>query len=108
METVSEIIKKHFVLDYIALVAIIVRLMTGEFLVAAIVALVIASGRNLEQYSFKRAKDALTSLVDRIPDEVTLWENGEVGQKIKLSQVQIDQQVVIRKGEVIGLDGDVS
>lgn len=107
VETVSEIIKKHFVLDYIALVAIIVGLMTGEFLVAAIIALMIASGRNLEQYGFKRAKDALTSLVDRIPDEVTLWENGEVGQKIKLSQVQIDQQVVIRKGEVIGLDGEL-
>ncbi len=107
VETVSEIIKKHFVLDYIALVAIIVGLMTGEFLVAAIIALMIASGRNLEQYGFKRAKDALTSLVDRIPDEVTLWENDEIGRKIKLSQVQIDQQVVIRKGEVIGLDGEL-
>jgi heavy metal translocating P-type ATPase len=107
VETFTEIIKKHFVLDYIALVAILVGLITGEYLVVSIIALMIASGRNLEQYGFKRAKDALTSLVDRIPDEVTLWENDDIGRKIKLSQVQIAQQVVIRKGEVIGLDGEL-
>jgi heavy metal translocating P-type ATPase len=106
-ETFSELVKGNFVLDYIALVAIIVGLMTGEFLVAAIIALMIASGRNLEQYGFKRAKDALTKLVDRIPDEVTIWENNELGRKIKLSQVQINQLVVIRKGEVVGLDGEL-
>jgi hypothetical protein len=106
-ETFCELVKGNFVLDYIALVAIIVGLMTGEFLVAAIIALMIASGRNLEQYGFKRAKDALTKLVDRIPDEVTIWENNELGRKIKLSQVQINQLVVIRKGEVVGLDGEL-
>lgn len=107
IETITEMAKGHFVLDYIALVAIIVGLITGEFLVVSVIALMIASGKTLEYYGFKRAREALTKLVDRIPDEVTLWEKDEIGRKIKLSQVQISQQVVIRKGEVIGLDGEL-
>lgn len=105
IETITEIFKGNFVLDYIALVAIVVGLITGEYLVAAIIALMITSGKTLEVYGFSRARDALTKLVDRIPDEVVLWQNGQLGEKIKLSQVKVGQQVAIRKGEVIGLDG---
>lgn len=107
IETFKELIKGRYVLDYIALVAIVVSLITGEYLVGAIIALMITSGRTLEYYGFTRAREALTKLVDRIPDEVTLWENGELGKKIKLKQVQIGQEIVVRKGEVIGLDGEL-
>src|SRR4051812_36922724 len=67
IEIVTELIKKNFVLDYIALVAIIVGVLTGQYLVASIIALMITSGKTLEEYGFSRAKDALTKLVDRIP-----------------------------------------
>lgn len=107
IETVKDMINGHYVLDYIALVAIGVGLITGEYLVVAIIALMITSGRTLEYYGYRRAREALTKLVDRIPDEVSLWKNGEIGEKIKLKQVQIGQEVVVRKGEVIGLDGEL-
>ena len=105
LETISGLLKKNFVLDYIALVAVLVAILTNQYLVASIIALMIVSGEALDNYAFSKAKDALTKLVDRIPTEVILWKKDHLGNKIKLESVTVGQTVAIRKGEVIGLDG---
>jgi heavy metal translocating P-type ATPase len=107
-ETVTSILKKNFALDYIAILAITVSLATQEYLVAVILALMIASGRTLEDYGVSQAKKSLTKLAERIPNEVFLWANGKIGQKTKIEKVRIGQQILIRKGEVIGLDGIIA
>jgi heavy metal translocating P-type ATPase len=104
-ETVISLLKKNFALDYIAILAIIVALATQEYLVATILALMIASGRTLEDYGVSQAKKSLTKLAERIPNEVFLWTNGKIGEKINIKKVKIGQEVLVRKGEVIGLDG---
>jgi heavy metal translocating P-type ATPase len=104
-ETAASLLKKNFALDYIAILAIVVSLATQEYLVAVILALMISSGRTLEDYGVSQAKKSLTKLAERIPNEVFLWVNGKIGQKTKLEKVKIGQQILIRKGEVIGLDG---
>jgi heavy metal translocating P-type ATPase len=104
-ETASSILKKNFALDYIAILAILVSLATQEYLVAAILALMISSGRTLEDYGVSQAKRSLTKLAERIPNEVFLWANGKIGEKIKIESVKKNQQIFVRKGEVIGLDG---
>ena len=104
-ETASSILKKQFALDYIAILAILVSLATQEYLVAAILALMISSGRTLEDYGVSQAKKSLTKLAERIPDEVILWKNGKMAEKIKIEKIKKGDEIVIRKGEVIGLDG---
>jgi heavy metal translocating P-type ATPase len=104
-DTVTSILKKSFALDYIAILAIVVSLATQEYLVAIILALMIASGRTLEDYGVSQAKKSLTKLAERIPNEVYLWTNGKIGEKVKIEKVKIGQEILIRKGEVIGLDG---
>ena len=104
-ETVIALSKKQFGLDYIAILAIGVALYTQEYLVAAILALMIASGRNLEDYGVSQAKKSLTNLITRIPTDVTLWEDGKPGKKEKLSNIKVGTEVFIYKGAVIGLDG---
>jgi heavy metal translocating P-type ATPase len=104
-ETVASLLKKNFALDYIAILAIVVALATQEYLVAVILALMIASGRTLEDYGVSQAKKSLTKLAERIPNEVILWANGKIGEKVKIEKVKIGQEILIRKGEVIGLDG---
>jgi heavy metal translocating P-type ATPase len=104
-DTVTSLLKKNFALDYIAILAIVVSLATQEYLVAVILALMIASGRTLEDYGVSQAKKSLTKLAERIPNEVFLWIDGKIGEKIKIEKVKIGQQILIRKGEVIGLDG---
>jgi heavy metal translocating P-type ATPase len=104
-ETVTSVLKKNFALDYIAILAIVVALATQEYLVAAILALMIASGRTLEDYGVSQAKKSLTKLAERIPNEVYLWKDGKIAEKIEIGGVKEGQQIFIRKGEVIGLDG---
>lgn len=104
-DTINKLKKGRFALDYIALLAIVVSLYTGQLLVAAILALMISSGRTLEEYAVSQAKESLTTLISRIPNEVLLWEKTHPGPKLKIGQVQIGDQIFIRKGEVIPLDG---
>lgn len=104
-DTAVSLLKKRFALDYIAILAIVVSIITNEYLVAAIIALMISSGRTLEEYGVSQAKKSLTSLVDRIPDEIILWQNNQTGGKEKISNIRVGQEIFIRKGEVIGLDG---
>lgn len=103
--TARSILKRRFALDYIAILAIAVSLITGEYLVAAIIALMISSGRTLEAYGISQAKKNLTSLVDRIPHGAILWQKGKATEKVKIEDVITGQEILIRKGEVIGLDG---
>lgn len=104
-DTISSILKKQFVLDYIAILAIVLAIFSGQYLVAMILALMIASGRNLEKYAQNRAKKSLTALIERIPDKVTLWEKDHPGEEVRLKQVQKGQEIFIKKGEVVPLDG---
>lgn len=114
-ESFQKIKQRRFAVDYIAIVAILIALYAGEYLVAAILALMITSGRTLESYAVSRAKQSLTQLIERIPDEVIIWENdqdpigsGQTGKKVKIKDVAIGQEIFIRKGEVIPLDGTLS
>lgn len=104
-DTFQSLLKKQFALDYIAILAIVVSLITREYLVGMVIALMIASGRNLEAYGVRSAKRSLTKLIDRIPREVLLWKDDHAGEKIHIEKVTKGQQVFIRKGEVIPLDG---
>lgn len=105
LKTLRKLFRKQFALDYIAILAILVAIITGEYLVGAILALMIASGETLEDYGSKQAKRSLAQLVDRIPTDVVLWEKGKQGKKEKLGNIKPGDEVFIRKGEVIGLDG---
>jgi P-type E1-E2 ATPase len=103
--TIKSLLQKQLALDYIAILAIIVSLATGEFLVASIIALMIASGRTLEEYGVSAAKKSLTKLIDRIPNTVSVWQNGEIIRHEIIAKVKIGEEILIRRGEVIGLDG---
>lgn len=105
VDTFHSLLKKQFALDYIAILAIVVALITREYLVGMVIALMIASGRNLEEYGVNSAKRSLTKLIDRIPREVWVWEKNSASRKIQIEKVIKGQKIFIRKGEVIPLDG---
>lgn len=104
-ETFENLLHKQFGLDYIVIVAIMVSVFTGQWLVAGILSLMITSGRTLDEYAGTQAKKSLTQLIERIPDDILLWEKDAAGEKIKINAVKIGQEIYVRKGEVIPLDG---
>lgn len=104
-DTFRSLIHKKFALDYIALLAITVGLITGQYLVAAVIVLMLSGGNTLEKYGMSMAKKSLTALTDRIPNSVFMWEKGAIGKKVAINTVPVGEEIVVRKGEVVPLDG---
>jgi heavy metal translocating P-type ATPase len=105
-DTFRSIMRRQFVLDYVALLAIITGVASGELVVAAVIVLMLATGQTLEKYAVARAKKSLTALTDRIPSSVLLWEHGDIGRnKVDIASVAVGTEIFVRKGEVIPLDG---
>jgi heavy metal translocating P-type ATPase len=113
VETATLLLKRQYALDYIAVLAIAVGLWAGEYVVAMIIALMVSSGRTLEEYGVSRARRSLTALVDRIPSHVLRWDGpgdahgsrGSVGGPALVADVLVGERIYVRKGEVIPLDG---
>lgn len=64
---VRDMLKGHFGLDILALLAIISTLLVGEYWASIIVVLMLSGGEALEDYAANRAQRELTALLDRTP-----------------------------------------
>ncbi len=106
VDSYESIKARQFGLDYIAILALLVAIITGEYLVGAVIALMLATGRTLEKYGASQARHSLSALADRIPNEV-LVESGSTSSKQKIDSITIGSIIVLRKGEVIPLDGQL-
>lgn len=107
VDTLKAIGRKQFALDYIALLAIAVGVATQSYAVSLVIVLMLSSGTTLEKYGMARAKESLTALTERIPNEVILWKNGDGHKKIRIEETKVGQEIMVRKGEVIPLDGEL-
>ncbi|MFH0820416.1 MAG: hypothetical protein V1908_01440, partial [Candidatus Peregrinibacteria bacterium] len=105
IEMARRLWQRRFALDYIALGAVLISIYTHQWLVGAVIALMLATGQDLEKYAVYQAKKSLTALIDRIPDEVLRWVGNAPGNKAKISEIEIGEEIFVRKGEVIPLDG---
>lgn len=104
-DTYDSLTRGEFALDYIAILAILVGIISGQYIVAAIIVLMMAGGNTLEKYGVDKAKEALTWLVDRIPNEVTTVDKSGNYSNLDRWSVEIWSQILVRKWEVIPLDG---
>jgi heavy metal translocating P-type ATPase len=104
-ETLQALANKKFALDYIAISAILLGVITGNYLVASVIVLMLSGGTTLEKYGMEQAKSSLTALTSRIPNTVYFAEDGKLGQKTAIEKVKINETIYVRKGEVVPLDG---
>lgn len=92
--------------DAIALVAIASALVLGQYLVGAVVALMLAGGNGLELYAARRARRELTLLVERAP-RTAHRRRGEFIEEIPVGEAAAGDILVVRAGEVVPVDGRV-
>ena len=64
---VASLLRRDVGVDAIALISMAGALALGQYLAGAVVALMLAGGNALEEYAGKRARRALTALVERQP-----------------------------------------
>jgi heavy metal translocating P-type ATPase len=104
---VRDLLAGRFGVDAIALVSMSGALALGEPLAGAVVALMYSGGNVLEDIAVARAEHDLRSLVDRAPREA----HRRVGDRIEevpISAVAIADQLLVRAGEVVPVDGVVT
>lgn len=104
VEIAGRLARREAGVDLIALLSIAAALFFQQTLVAAVIALMLASGRILEFFTKQRAERELRALVDRAPRFAWLQESGDLRQ-IPVEQIQPLQTLLVRLGEVVPVDG---
>ncbi len=93
--------------DILAWLAIGLALALGETLAAAVIALMVASGRSLEQYAQRRARREMTALLSRAPRVAMRLEDGQ-WQPVALDAVSPGDRLLVRSGECVAVDGTLT
>jgi heavy metal translocating P-type ATPase len=92
--------------DTIALIAITTALALGEYLTAAVVALMLAGGNALEEFASGRARRELTTLLSHAPNIAHLRRGGRL-EEVDVGDVAPGDIVLVRPGEIVPVDGEV-
>ncbi len=108
---VRDIMRGHFGLDILALIAIVATIAVGEYWASLIVMLMLSGGEALEDYAANRAKRELTALLDRTPTVAHLLARAgespaadEAVLDIPVEEVQVGDILLVRPAELVPVD----
>ncbi len=102
--TVRALARRRPSVDVVAVLALLGSMAVGEWLAGAVVALMLSSGQLLEARAAARARHDLGLLASRVPRTAALLLDGGVVE-VPLEQVRPGDRVLVRTGEVLGVDG---
>jgi heavy metal translocating P-type ATPase len=93
--------------DVIALLAVAGAVAVREYLAAAVISVMLASGRTLEAWAALRARRDLSALLDRAPRTARRYHDGTV-QVVPLDEVEVGDLLLVASGDVVPVDGTVA
>lgn len=99
--------ERDFTADIPVSVATVAAIAIGEYPAAAVVAVLLLVGGMLEDFVAARAGKALEALDELLPNQVTIRRNGH-DVLIGLEEVQISDLLLVRPGERIAVDGEIT
>ena len=94
-------------LDVVAALSMAGGLALKEPLAALVVALMYSGGRRLEELAQRRARRETESLLSRAPRFATRYTADRL-EEIPISDVAVGDRLLVRRGEVVPVDGVVS
>lgn len=93
--------------DILAIVAILSAGLINEWLAAAVISAMLATGRSLERWAEGRARRQLEALLKRAPQIAhRIGLHGQI-EDLKLSEISIGDRILVRAGEVVPIDGEL-
>jgi len=104
---VRSLLRRAFGVDVIAVCAILGAVGLGEYLAGAVIGLMLATGRNLEEYAANRAERELTSLLKRAPRIAHRVRDGLI-ETVAVGEVVRGDRLIVKGGDVLPVDGMVS
>jgi heavy metal translocating P-type ATPase len=93
--------------DVIALLALAGAVAVREYLAAAVISVMLASGRTLEAWAALRARRDLSALLDRAPRTARRYRDGTV-EIVPLDGVAAGDLLLVVSGDVVPVDGTVA
>lgn len=91
--------------DALAVISILATAITGEWLAAAVISLMLASGRSLEKWAAGRANSRLSALLNRAPTIAQVMNADGSLTPTAIAAVPVGTKILVRAGEVVPLDG---
>src|SRR6516225_2275183 len=101
------VLRREAGIDLIALLSIGVAMALGEYLTGAVIGLMLASGRSLEDFAEERARREMSALLGRAPRVANRYEGAEIVQA-PLDQIRPGDGLLVRSGEAVPTDGLIS
>ncbi len=92
--------------DVIALLAAAGALVVGEALAAAVIGVMILSGRTLESWAAGRARRDLADLVGRAPRNARRYREGSL-EVVGVDELEVGDRLLVGAGELVAVDGTV-
>jgi heavy metal translocating P-type ATPase len=103
---VKQLLARQFGSDLLAGLSIVTAILVGEFLVAAIVVLMLSGGQALEDYATRHASSVLDALARRMP-RIAHRQQGEELLEIGLDEVRVGDSLTVLPHEICPVDGTV-
>ena len=102
----KKLVKREFGSDLLAGISIITAAILGQYLVAAIVVLMLSGGEALEEFATARASSVLDALARRVP---SIAHRREVSglKDLKLDEIRLGDELTILPHEICPVDGTV-
>jgi heavy metal translocating P-type ATPase len=104
---VDSLRRRRIGVDLIALLALLGAIAVGELLAAAVIAVMLASGRALEGWAAGRARRDLAGLLDRVPRTARLRRDGALST-VPLDEIMPGDVVLVAHGDLVPVDGMVT
>ena len=92
--------------NFLMSIATIGAFATGEYLEAVLVMLLYQIGELFQSYAVGKSRKSITDLMDIRPDYANVEKNGKL-EKVDPEEVSIGDQIIVKPGEKIPLDGIV-
>src|SRR6202166_2191040 len=102
----KKLFAREFGSDHLAGISIVTSVILGEYLVAAIVILMLSGGTALEEFASRRASSVLDALAKRMP-QVAHRKCGAALADVRLADVAVGDMLVILPHEICPVDGVV-
>jgi cation transport ATPase len=93
--------------DLIAVLALAGAMAVGELLAAAVIAVMLASGRALEQWAAQRAQRDLHALLARAPRTARRYRGGSL-ETVPLAGIAVGDLLMVAPGDVVPVDGTIA
>jgi heavy metal translocating P-type ATPase len=104
LDVTRSLAKREPGVDLIAVLAIIGCLGLDQYLAGAVIALMLSTGQALEAYADRRSHRELSALLERAPQQVHRYENGDLVTR-PVDQVRVGDRLFVKTGEVVPVDG---